>query len=198
MFDATCRTPWYKGADALVAFEVVAHVGHRRQDRHAIRPTRTPPAHSVEAACPHDVVRIRPGAYERDDGLGDHQSDVLVHTLFEPAQSALDRVARGCGNIDVYAAILDFDRVDRRVVGKQIEGATALEIESGVMPVTGQNAVLDGSAMQGKPHVWTAVVHCVQVALRVEYDNRHRSTRDHSPPLELDLIQRSRVQQFRR
>ena len=56
--------PLIQGGDALVALEVVGHVGHGREDRHAVGPTRAPPAHSVQAAGPHDVIRVRPGAQE--------------------------------------------------------------------------------------------------------------------------------------
>ena len=192
------QNPLVQGGDALVALQVVAHVGHGGEDRHAVGPTGTPAAYSVEAAGPHDLVRVRPGADERHDGLGHHQPDVLVHALLEPAQAVRDRVARCRGEIDVDAAVLDFDRVDRGVVGKEIEGAAALEVESGVMPVAGQDAVLHGPAMQGEPHVRTAVVHGVEVALRVEDDDRYGSARDQGPPLEPDLLQGPRVQQFPR
>ena len=44
------------------------------------------------------------------------------------------------------------------VIGPQVESATACEIEPRIVPMTGQNAVLDASAVQGKTHMRAAVV----------------------------------------
>jgi hypothetical protein len=45
-----------------------------------------------------------------------------------------------------------------------------------VVPVAGQDAVSDGSPMQGEPHVGAAVVHCIYPA--VVEEERERTTID--------------------
>src|SRR5690606_14644704 len=51
------------------------------------------------------------------------------------------------------------------VVGEKIKGAAGAEVEAGVMPVTGENTVVDAASIQGEAHVRTAVVHGVDLAL---------------------------------
>jgi hypothetical protein len=55
-------------------------------------------------------------------------------------------------------AIAHLDWTHWRVVRPQIEGAAAFEIKAGVMPMTGQNAVLDTAALERKAHVRATVV----------------------------------------
>jgi len=55
-------------------------------------------------------------------------------------------------------AVTDFGGAARHVVCPQIEGAATREIEGGVVPVTGQGAVLDAAAIQGKAHMRAAIV----------------------------------------
>ena len=190
------HSPLIERGDAFVTQEMVAHVCHRRQDRQPVPPSRTPAPCPVQSARPGNVVRIRPGVQERDNRFGDHEPDVLVHAFLEPPQTMLHRIPGFCGHIDVDATVLDFDRIYCRVVGKKIEGAAAPQIETGVVPVTGQDTVLDGSAMQGEPHVGTAVVDRVEFPLRAEEDDRDRPSPNQDSSLVFDLVDRSRVQPF--
>jgi hypothetical protein len=50
---------------------------------------------------------------------------------------------------DLVVAQLDW--ADRGVVRRQIEGAAAFEIKSGVAPMTGQGAVIDTPRLSEKP-----------------------------------------------
>ncbi len=54
------------------------------------------------------------------------------------------------------------------VVGEEVEGVALLQLEASVVPVAGQNAVLDGPPSKRKAHVWTAVVDGVDLALVME------------------------------
>ena len=45
------------------------------------------------------------------------------------------------------------------VVGPEVEGAAGGQVEAGVVPVTGQDTVLDGAPVQGEAHVGAAVVN---------------------------------------
>ena len=60
--------------------------------------------------------------------------------------------------IDVDDAILDDRGVGLDVVGPGIERAAALQIEAGVMPMAGEDAVGDAPLVQREAHVRAAVV----------------------------------------
>src|SRR5919205_2015069 len=55
-------------------------------------------------------------------------------------------------------AIAQLDRADRYIVRPQVKGATTLDVEAGVMPMAGQDAILDAAAVERKAHMRTAVV----------------------------------------
>src|SRR5262249_61806744 len=54
--------------------------------------------------------------------------------------------------------IAHFDGADWYVVRPQIESAAAFEIEASVVPVTGQDAVLDAAALEREAHVRAAII----------------------------------------
>src|SRR5262245_13011525 len=70
-------------------------------------------------------------------------------------------------------AITHLGGAGRHVVCPQIEGTATREIEAGVVPVTGQGAVLDAAAIQGKAHVRAAIVEREDTIFVV--DDKYRS-----------------------
>ena len=79
----------------------------------------------------------------------------------------------GGTRVQPYHPVPYLDGKRSYVIGEGIEGATAGQIEFGMVPVAGKDAVVHGAAMQGEPHVRAAVVQGVNLAL-VEKDS-HRS-----------------------
>ena len=72
-------------------------------------------------------------------------------------------------------AIDDANRAYRHVVCPEIEGRTAAQIETGMMPVASEDTVLDAPAVQGKAHVRAPVVerdHIVPIS-----HDKHGATR---------------------
>jgi hypothetical protein len=57
-----------------------------------------------------------------------------------------------------HFAVADLDRAGRHVVGPRVERAAACEIEPRVVPVAGQDTVLDAAALERKTHMRTAIV----------------------------------------
>jgi hypothetical protein len=55
-------------------------------------------------------------------------------------------------------AIAQFDREDRYVVCPKIKSTAAFEIEAGMVPMTGQDAVLDAPPFKREAHVRTTIV----------------------------------------
>jgi len=73
-------------------------------------------------------------------------------------------VARcGCGR-HPNLAIDDADRAHRHIVCPEIEGRTAVQIETGMMPVAGQDPVLDAAAVKRKAHMRASVVEGDHIA----------------------------------
>src|SRR5205807_1483180 len=61
--------------------------------------------------------------------------------------------------------VAHFDVVGRHVVGPQIEGAARAQVEAGMVPVTGEDAIVDAALVQGKAKVRTAIVDGEDAAL---------------------------------
>ena len=57
-----------------------------------------------------------------------------------------------------HLAIADLNQVGRYVVCPQVEGAAALELKPGVVPMTGQDTVLDTAALEWEAHVRATIV----------------------------------------
>ena len=73
--------------------------------------------------------------------------------------------------VDVHLTIFDFGGVGLDVVGPDVEGIPTGKFESGVVPVAGQNPLVDGAFREGKAHVRAAVVDGVDLAVVVEQDD---------------------------
>ena len=69
-----------------------------------------------------------------------------------------DGVSFGGIWIDEYGVVDDRYRKRSNVVGEGVEGAAACEVETGVVPVAGEDAVFDGAAVEGEAHVGASVV----------------------------------------
>src|SRR3954464_8467416 len=75
------------------------------------------------------------------------------------------------GNIDPDLIVGNFDRKDTHIVSEEIECTAAGEIEAGVVPVAGQDAVTHRAAIQRKAHVRTAIIDRIDlIAVEEEYD----------------------------
>src|SRR5262249_20164799 len=91
-------------------------------------------------------------------GLGDDEPEVVG----EAVRKALTPVRGGIGNTERCRhpdfTIAQFDREDRYVIRPQIEGAAAFEIEAGVVPMAGQDAILDAAPLEREAHVRATIV----------------------------------------
>ena len=131
-----------------------------------------------------------PRAQQPDGRLGHDQRDVAL----QPLPQALAQVGRPVlprREIDPHLAVPDLHGKDARLVGELVEGPAALEIEAGVVPVAGQDAVLQGAPVQGKAHVGTAVVHGVHPAIVEEERERVPGNPDGGAPGGAHLVQPS-------
>ena len=110
--------------------------------------------------------------------------------VVEPAAPVGGRVGVAGPVLDPYFAVMQLDREGRHVVGPQIEGAAAREVEPRVVPMTGEDAVGDRAAVQRKAQMRAAIVHGEHAALVVDDEDRAASAANHHPPLRLQLLDR--------
>ena len=82
-------------------------------------------------------------------------------------------VARG-SHIHPDLAVYNVDREAAHIVGPEVERTTTGKVEAGMMPVTGENTIVDGTFIQGEAHMRATVINGVHLtAVREErYDMR--------------------------
>src|SRR5438445_13621861 len=84
--------------------------------------------------------------------------------------------------------IAHLDRADRHVVRPEVEGAATFEIEASVVPVTGQDAVLDAAALEREAHVRAPIVEGEDTPAVVDDEDRTMATVHDELPLDLQLL----------
>ena len=99
-----------------------------------------------------------------------------------PMRSGIDMT--DCG-LHPDFAIAQFDGEDRYVVRPKIKSAAAFEIEAGVVPMTGQDAVLEAAALQWEAHVRAPIVEGEDAPAVVDDKDRAMTTVQNEPALRL-------------
>ena len=105
------------------------------------------------------------------------------------------------GRIDAQAAVrrdedlavFDPDLSGGHVVGPQIEGAAARQVEARVMPGAGENAVPDAALVQRKSEMRAAVVQREHAALIVHHEHGATPALDDHAPLGCEFGERADV-----
>src|SRR5262249_8427640 len=132
-------------------------IGERGEDRET-----HPPAVAVLRAeqrhLPHDVGPRYVGGELTMHGLGDDKAEVVGEAVRKPLTPVRGGIAMTERGLHPDVTIAHLDRADRYVVRPQIEGTAAFEIEAGVVPMTGQDAVLETAALERKTHVRATIV----------------------------------------
>jgi hypothetical protein len=85
-------------------------------------------------------------------------------------------------------AVGDVDGIAADVICEGIESTATGEIEPGVVPVAGQDAILDASPVQRKTHVGTPVVHREQLSVVVKHRDGVTAAGDHRATARLDFL----------
>src|SRR5919108_5353593 len=101
--------------------------------------------------------------------LGDDQTYGMLQALLQTRGPMLHWVAWRRRGIHPHLAVDDGHRKGAHIVGERVEGPAAGEIEACMMPVTGQDAIFDSTALQREPHVRAAVVDGIHLTLVVEH-----------------------------
>ena len=159
-------------------------IGERRQDRQTHAPA-VAVLGPEQRHLPHDVGKRYIGRELTMHGLGDDEPEVVgeaVRKPLTPMRSGIDMTDRG---LHPDFAIAQFDREDRYVVRPKIKGAAAFEIEAGVVPMTGQDAILDAAALKREAHVRATIVEGEDAPAVVDDKDRTMTTVQNEPALRL-------------
>src|SRR5215831_3128708 len=81
-------------------------------------------------------------------------------------------------------AIAHLDGADR----PRVKGAAAFEIEAGMMPMTGQDAVIDAAAIEREAHVWATIVEGKDAPSVVNDEDRTMAAVHDEPAFRLQLV----------
>jgi hypothetical protein len=111
------------------------------------------PRQPCHVACP---AAVPPG-----DLIGSPLTPAAVWSCFETSAS-----------LCTTAQVADVHRVGCDIVRPPIERAAACQIEPGMMPIVGEDAVLHVAPMERKLHGWAAVVYRGYLPIVIEYDDR--------------------------
>ena len=140
-----------------------------------VRPTPQPSRFlgPEQRRLPDDVGFRHAGRELALHRFGDDEADVVREAVIEPPAPVRNcgvGTTEGCPDPDL--AVAQLDRAGRRVVRPQIECAAAVEIEAGVVPMAGQDAVLDAAAVEREAHVRASVVEREDAAAVIDDEDR--------------------------
>ena len=166
-------------------------IGERREDRETHAPA-VAVLRPVQRHLPHDVGKWYVGRKLTMNGLGDDEPEVVCEAVREPLTPVRGGIGMTKRGLDPDLAIAQFDREDRYVVRPQINGAAAIKIEPGVVPMTGQNAVLDAAPLKRETHVRATIVEGADVPAVVDNKDRTMAAVQNKPALSLQVLKAAR------
>jgi hypothetical protein len=107
---------------------------------------------------------VAPVFQQDQDSLANNEGYIPFQPDFQPFALVLAGIGMG-GQVYPEFIAAYFDGEAANIVGELVEGSAAFEVEAGVMPVAGEDAVFDRAAIQGKAHVGAAVVYGVDFVI---------------------------------
>ena len=171
MFRETNAQPVHQGEGPVLRRQRRENVRHRRQHRQPGAPTFLPVQQAEVGALAH-----RARAPSSGPSSSIRPSTALARTRVRPCSRPSAsrrrwwpaRVVLGPQDHEDVGTV-DLDAVCPDVVGEGVEGAPRGEVETGVVPVAGQKAVLDGPPVERETHMRAAVVHGERLAVGPEH-----------------------------
>jgi hypothetical protein len=129
--------------------------------------------------------------------LGDNKAEIVGQAVVQPPTPVFRRVGLSESGLHPDLGATQVGGTGRHIVRPQIEGAAACKIEARVVPVAGQNAVLDASAVERKSHVRTAIVKSEDASPVVNDEDRTMRPAHDEPSLGLKLLEATRADEGR-
>ena len=117
--------------------KAATHSSHQAQHRHPVSPYSMMPSTEF-GDFPDDTFGPLSLSEQRDNAFGLNQSDAFLKTPTQTCtlEQRIDPLHRHLGNPDIISFDAHFEH--RCIIRPQVKSAAATEIESRVMPVTGQ------------------------------------------------------------
>src|SRR6185503_20918312 len=104
--------------------------------------------------------------------LRDYEPEIVSKPVVEPPAPMARRIIVTERGLDPDLAVAHLDRTSWNVIGPEIEGAAARQIEARVMPMTGQDAILNAAAIERKAHMGAAVVEREHPSPIIDHQDR--------------------------
>ena len=131
---------------------------------------------------PHDLGSRNAGRKLSLHRFGDDETKVMGEAVGKPLTPMRGGIPMVEAGLDPNLAIAHLDRARRCVVRPQIESAAAFEIEARVVPMAGQDAILDTAALERKAHMGAAIVEGKDAPLIVDHEDRPMHAVHDEPP----------------
>src|SRR5262249_13478323 len=189
---ATRRAPWNRARKASSS----GSMGRRLASAvRIVRPTPQPSRFCAPNSATCRTMSAR-GTSAAMRGLGDDKAEVVGEAVRKPLTPVRGGIAMTERGLHPDVTIAHLDRADRYVVRPQIEGTAAFEIEAGVVPMTGQDAVLETAALERKTHVRATIVEGEDTPAVVDDEDRPMATVHNEPALCLQLLKTPREREL--
>jgi hypothetical protein len=159
-------------------------IGERREDCETHVPS-VAVLRPEQRHLPHDVGSWYVGRELTVHGLGNDEPEIVGEAISKPLTPVRDRIGITERGLHPDIAISQFDREGWYVVRPQIKGAAAFQIEASVVPMTGQDAILDTAPLEREAHVRAAIVEGEDAAAVVDDQDRTMTAVHDEPALRL-------------
>jgi hypothetical protein len=125
-------------------------------------------------------------------GLCNYEAEVMRKAVCEPLTPVRGLIGMTDRGLHPDFAITQFDRELRHVVCPKIKRAAAFKIEAGVVPMTGQDTVLDTAPFEREPHVRATIVEGEDASAVVNDKDRAMATVQNEASFGLQLVKAAR------
>ena len=170
-------------------------IGERRDDRETNAPAVTV-LRPEQRDLARDVGKRHTDGELTMHGLGDYEPEVVCKAVRKSLTPVRGRIGVSDCGLHPNFAIAQFDREGRDVVRPQVKSAAAFEIEAGVMPMTGQDAVLDAAPLQWETHVRAPIVEGEDATAVVNNEDRAMTAMQDDPALRPELLKAAGANDF--
>src|SRR5439155_26838028 len=127
---------------------------------------------------------------EAEHGFGEDQTDIVLQPLPQPVAPMVVAISVARPPANPYRAVVpQLYHRGRDIIGPEIEGPAARQVEAGMMPVAGQDAVLDRAAVKRKTEVRATVIERVDATLIVHDEQWAGAATEDGHAFGLQLLQ---------
>jgi len=184
-----------QGEIGVVFWQHGQQIGERRQYCEAGAPAVTV-LRPKQRHLLHDIGRRYVGRELTIHGLGDDESEVVCEAVRKPLMPVRRGIAMTEAGRYPDVAITHLDCAARYIVRPEVEGAAAFQIEAGMVPMTGQDAVLDSASLKREAHVGATIVEGKDPPAVVDDEDRTMATLHNAPALRHQLFKASHEHEF--